>query len=176
MATIINLPLYNVEDNNVYINGKVITDNMLLKVKKLTNEKYNIDFFIQFGNSVNYNSTNIAVEGAESVLTSLPGEFGPDRKLGKHKLLQIVKVGDISSFKIKFTGGVTYTINVQLIDTGNTDVYLPNLKTSNNISFYPNGAAEYPVSNFDIPLPITSNRYNIGWTLNNVATELPLDV
>ena len=46
MATIINLPLYNVEDNNVYINGKVITDNMLLKVKKLTNEKYNIDFFI----------------------------------------------------------------------------------------------------------------------------------
>ena len=80
MATIINLPLYNVEDNNVYINGKVITDNMLLKVKKLTNEKYNIDFFIQFGNSVNYNSTNIAVEGAESVLTSLPGEFGPDRK------------------------------------------------------------------------------------------------
>lgn len=175
MATIINLPLYNVEDSNVYINGKVITDNMLLKVKKLTNEKYNIDFFIQFGNSVNYNSTNITVEGADSVLTSLPGEFGQDRKLGKHKLLQIVKVGDISTFKIKFTGSVTYTINVQLMDTGNTDVYLPNLKTSNNISYYPNGAAEYPVSNFDIPLPITSNRYNIGWTLNNVAAELPLD-
>jgi hypothetical protein len=175
MATIINLPLYNIEDNNVYINGKVITDNMILKVKKLTTERYNIDFFIQFGNTVNYNNTTITVEGADHVLTSLPGEFGQDRKLGKHKLLQIVKVGDISSFKIKFTGGVTYTINVQLVSMDNTDVYLPNLKTNNDISFYPNGAAEYPISNFDIPLPITSNIYKIGWSLNNVSTELPLD-
>lgn len=175
MATIINLPLYNIEDSKVYINGKVITDNMILKVKKLTTEKYNIDFFIQFGNNVNYNSTNISVEGADHVLTSLPGEFGKDRKLGKHKLLQIVKVGDINSFKIKLTGSAVYTINVQLVSADNTDVYLPNLKTNNDISFYPNGASEYPISNFDIPLPITSNTYKIGWLINNVAKELPLD-
>ena len=175
MATAINLPLYNIEDDSIYINGKKITDNMTLRIKKLATEKYNIDFLIQFGNAISYNTTDITVDNMNSVLTSLPGEFGKDRKLGKHKLLQIVKVVDIESFTIKFTGAVTFTVNVELVSMEDMDVYLPNLKTTDNISFFPNGAAEYPVSNFDIPLPIVSDQYKIGWTINNVAGELPAE-
>ena len=173
MVTSVNLPLYNIEDDFVYINGKKITNDMSLRIKKLTTEKYNIDFLIQFGNNANYNSTDITVEGASFTLTSLPGEFGTDRKVGKHKLLQIVKVGDIESFTIKLTGGVSFNIKVELVTIEDTDIYLPNLKTPNDISFFPNGAAEYPVSNFDIPLPIALTQYRIGWTLNNTSTELP---
>lgn len=176
MSTTINLPHYNIEDNDIYINGKPITENMVINVKKLVNEKYNIDFLIQYGNNINYENVTITVDNVTSVITKLPGEFGEDRRVGKHVLLQILKVNNDTNFAIKFTGELEKTVNVILVDdNGNTDTYLPNLKTTEDVSFYPNGATDYPVSNFDLPMPIVSTMYKIGWLLNNVVTELPTE-
>lgn len=181
MSKYINLPTHSVGQNELYLNGRKLENSkpLTLKVKGLTPNKYNIDFLLECGSAIEVSNINVtsSTEGINVIVTDVPGRFesDDDLDLGRNKVVQVVAIKDTDSIVLNISSsGTNYTINISIdkLEEDQIITLIPNFKTLNDISYFPNGVMEYPSSNFDLPLPILESGYKVSWLDGNKAYEL----
>lgn len=181
MPKYINIPKHSVGQNELYLNGRKLENSkpLALKVKGLTPNKYNIDFLLECGSAIEVSNINVAssTEGINVIVTDIPGKFesDDDLDLGRNKVVQLVAIKDTDSIVLTISSsGTNYTVNITIdkLEEDQIVTLIPNFKTLNDVSYFPNGVMEYPSSNFDLPLPISETGYKISWLDGNKAYEI----
>lgn len=166
----VSLPEYKVESESVFLNGRKLdsTTPLELRVLNIGPEEYNIDLLLECGDSVEYLDYEVtSTSSAKIVVTDVGSNYKEDDyKLGIYKIIQIVKVNteeDIPlAIKIK---DVTYNVTIKLEKYNGEEppIYIPNFKTEDDVSMFPSGMADYPVSSLELPLPMHLNKYHVSW-------------
>lgn len=184
MANNVILPKYQIGENDVYLNGRKLNDQspLALTVAGQGVEKYNIDFLLQVGSKVNIANASVTAvtSGVNIITTDVASKYDVPLKgnmeIGRIKLIQLVKVKQTDAIEFKIViAGKTYTVKLTIEPLDKAMILIPNLKTVGNESFFSNGVSEYPASNFDLPVPLAFDSFNVSWLDNNKAYELGTD-
>lgn len=175
---------YTVGVEDFYCNGVLLstTGETTFTFTDRKRSAYNIELYLEFGVNLDYNKfTHTATETLDTVIVDLPSDVTDIANTTGQRKLFILPKCDLVDSEVHFTfrlgNSKSYSVKVVIVNTDNYAPILPNLKSANSgTSYFSNSNdSNFPLSNYELPIPIAEYKYNLGFSVNGVASELDVD-